>query len=107
METYLCLLQHLNLNSVGSGSENVEVVKFMTTTSLSVFMGRYCVDTGDFYCKYRIMQRFYFVAVLGVIICCICGADLSALLSGYLESFLHAKPGHTDVISFHAFLFTP
>ena len=53
------------------------------------------------------MQRFYFVAVLGVIICCICGADLSALLSGYLESFLHAKPGHTDVISFQAFLFTP
>ena len=47
------------------------------------------------------------MAVLGVIICCICGADLSALLSGYLESFLHAKPGHADVISFHAFLFTP
>ena len=47
------------------------------------------------------------MAVLGVIIRGICGPDLSALLSGYLESFLHAKPGHTDLISFHAFLFTP
>ena len=47
------------------------------------------------------------MAVLGVIICGIYGADLSALLSGYLESFLHAKQDHTDSTSFHAFLFTP
>ena len=36
------------------------------------------------------MQRLYLVAVLGIIICGIYSADLSSLLSGYLESiFAH------------------
>ena len=61
----------------------------------------------DFYSKDRIIQIVYFVAVLGVIICGICGADLSSLVSGYLGGFLQAKPGHTDAFSFHVFLFAP
>ena len=45
------------------------------------------LDASGFYCKYSIIGRFYFVVVLGVIICDICSADLSSLLSGIWNVF--------------------